>query len=305
MGRSRDLQKITTGTGPANLDALLGDLASQDDHATLGHAQATSPLTATALADSLAFETSVFTAQEELGELELDRAGVHGGPRYLSDVLAPAFAIGQNDPFAPGFTSQIFNLYQAWEPQGSSGWTRLTREQRAIGRGEALFNSRTFTIANVAGINSAASDPLANPLDPAFDQPITGSCGTCHNALDVGNHSTSLAINIGITDANPTDNAGNSIAGILDIGKLPVYTLQSGARVVQVTDPGRAMITGHFLDAGKTKGPVLRGLAARAPYFHNGSAKDLETVVEFYDARFNIGFTDAEKRDLVEFLKAL
>ena len=47
------------------------------------------------------------------------------------------------------------------------------------------------------------------------------------------------------------------------------------------------MITGKWADIGKFKGPVLRALAARAPYFHNGSAVTLEDVVEFYDKRFN------------------
>jgi len=49
----------------------------------------------------------------------------------------------------------------------------------------------------------------------------------------------------------------------------------------------------------------LRGLAARAPYFHNGSAKDLEAVVEFYDLRFGIGFTRQERDDLLAFLRTL
>ncbi len=53
------------------------------------------------------------------------------------------------------------------------------------------------------------------------------------------------------------------------------------------------------------KGPVLRGLAARAPYFHNGSAKTLADAIEFYDKRIHIGFTDQEKADLIAFLEAL
>ncbi len=175
----------------------------------------------------------------------------------------------------------------------------------AIGRGEKLFNERTFTIANVAGINSASGDVLANPADPLFNTPVLGTCGTCHNNPNVGNHSTSLPINIGVTLAHPRDNLGNSIEGILDVGNLPVYTLHAAAGDLEVTDPGRALISGKFVDAGKTKGPNLRGLAARAPYFHNGSAKDLATVVEFYDRRFQIGLTDAESRDLVRFLEAL
>ena len=50
---------------------------------------------------------------------------------------------------------------------------------------------------------------------------------------------------------------------------------------------------------------MLRGLAARPPYFHNGLAADLERYVDFYDTRFSIGFTDREKADLVAFLNAL
>jgi cytochrome c peroxidase len=48
-----------------------------------------------------------------------------------------------------------------------------------------------------------------------------------------------------------------------------------------------------------------RGLAARAPYFHNGSAATLLDVVNFYDRRFGIGFSDRQKNDLVSFLNAL
>jgi cytochrome c peroxidase len=72
-----------------------------------------------------------------------------------------------------------------------------------------------------------------------------------------------------------------------------------------MTDIGRAMITGECADIGKTKGPVLRGLAARAPYFHNGSAATLNDVVEFYEQRFHIGLTVQQKSDLVAFLNSL
>jgi cytochrome c peroxidase len=65
------------------------------------------------------------------------------------------------------------------------------------------------------------------------------------------------------------------------------------------------LITGQCADIGKVKGPILRGLAARAPYFHNGSAASLADVVDFYDKRFAIGFTKEEKADLVAFLSSL
>jgi cytochrome c peroxidase len=88
---------------------------------------------------------------------------------------------------------------------------------------------------------------------------------------------------------------------------MPLYTLRrnSTGETVQTTDPGRAMITGKWADIGKFKGPVLRGLAARAPYFHNGSAATLEDAVNFYDKRFSIGLTRREKADLAAFLRSL
>jgi len=92
--------------------------------------------------------------------------------------------------------------------------------------------------------------------------------------------------------------------------ELPIFTLSctSGPLTGQsfvVTDPGRALISGKCADIGKVKGPILRGLAARAPYFHNGSAATLLDVVEFYNQRFNLGFTEQQKSDLVAFLKTL
>ena len=90
---------------------------------------------------------------------------------------------------------------------------------------------------------------------------------------------------------------------------MPLYTfhLKGGtdADVIRVTDPGRALISGRYRDIGKFKGPILRALAARAPYFHNGFAASLDEVVGFYDGRFGIGLTAQEKSDLVAFLKTL
>src|SRR5678815_1238881 len=98
--------------------------------------------------------------------------------------------------------------------------------------------------------------------------------------------------------------------GIADASRrtpdMPLYTFErfsDGARI-STTDPGRALITGKFDDIGKFKGPVLRGLSMRAPYFHNGSARKLTDVVSFYETRFGIVFTPQEKSDLVAFLQA-
>ena len=126
---------------------------------------------------------------------------------------------------------------------------------------------------------------------------LPGTCGTCHDSPDVGNHSVSAPLNIGVGDLNSP----------LDVSYLPVIALQNKTtlEIKTTTDPGRALITGLWKDVGRLKGPILRELASRAPYFHNGSANSLDDAVEFYNKRFHIGFTPQEKRDLVAFLSAL
>jgi cytochrome c peroxidase len=68
---------------------------------------------------------------------------------------------------------------------------------------------------------------------------------------------------------------------------------------------GQALIDGKFDHVGKIKGPILRGLAARAPYFHNGSAQTLLDAVRFYEGRFGLVLTPQEESDLVAFLSTL
>jgi cytochrome c peroxidase len=65
------------------------------------------------------------------------------------------------------------------------------------------------------------------------------------------------------------------------------------------------MITGECADIGKVKVPGLRGLPARAPYFHNGTAPTLMDVVNFYDQVFGMLLAPEEKADLVGFLSSL
>lgn len=152
-----------------------------------------------------------------------------------------------------------------------------------MARGEELFNTLPIHITGVSGLN----DELHVP-------DVVGTCTKSHNTPNVGNHSVSAPLNIGISDVarNPD---------------LPAYTLRniSTSDVVQTTDPGRALITGKWKDIGRFKGPILRGVAARAPYFHNGFAATLEDVVNFYDKRFNIHMSATRKADLVAFLRSL
>ena len=55
----------------------------------------------------------------------------------------------------------------------------------------------------------------------------------------------------------------------------------------------------------KYRATPLRALWQHAPYFHDGSAATLILVVDHYNSFLKLGLTDAQKTDLVEFLKSL
>jgi cytochrome c peroxidase len=273
------------------------NLANQAIDATLIHAQGNADPTMTQQQQIVGFESGIFTAQIQDNVAQYLKArGAKGGPGTLADLL-PGFYVGINDPLGKNpnpiaFTSQIFDLYQAWSNVSGGGPVDAARQ--SIVRGEALFNNTQITITGVAGLNDL----------PGLGT-VAGFCGTCHDTPDVGNHSVKLPLNIGIANGGQNNNNPG-----LDIGDLPVFTLScvsgpNAGNTYTVTDPGRALISGLCVDIGKVKGPILRGLAGRAPYFHNGSAATLLDVVNFYVQRFNINLTDAEKADLVAFLQAL
>lgn len=56
------------------------------------------------------------------------------------------------------------------------------------------------------------------------------------------------------------------------------------------SDPGKALISGKCSDVNRGKGPVLKGPAARAPYFYN--------------ERFQMNLT-SEQKEYVAFLNSL
>ena len=289
-------QKITFATNP---DDLLADLAHQSVDATNGHAQGSTLLTAKQQKDIVDFEMSLATAQAfDFKAGALNGNGATGGPVTLGTQTMQAFFVGINDPLGgnphhTSFTPVIFNLFDAWAKSHSDnenddhekGEDQSNWRARIV-RGQALFNSKPINITGVAGLN----DDLKRPF-------IAGTCGTCHDSPNVGNHSVSVPLNIGVGDVNSP----------LDVSYLPTITLQNKIthEFKTTTDPGRALISGQWQDVGRLKGPVLRGLSSRAPYFHNGSADSLGDVIDFYNKRFNIGFTPREKIDLIAFLSAL
>jgi len=267
-----------------NVTQLLFDnLKSQAKDATLGHAESAAAPTDAEQASIVNFEIALFTAQSvDQAAGSLDAQGGLGGTRALS---AQQFFPGINNFLnqSQTFDPVVFTIYQAWA--ASPGTDNFAAGRASVARGEALFNTRKIDMSQVRGLNDIVNQRI-----------IIGSCSTCHSTPNIGNLSVNNPMDIGTSDSffNTTTLA------------LPVYTLQcNSGGFFRVTDPGFALTTGLCADIGKFKIPALRGLAARAPYFHNGMSPTLMDVVNFYNQRFAMNLTDQEKADLVAFLNSL
>ncbi|WP_229507301.1 cytochrome C [Pseudoduganella rivuli] len=311
MWDARETRTVAAGTAGAscilNANPALcyatvdSGLLTQASDAVRGHAEAARELTAAEQRAIVNFEAGLVTAQSTSATAgSLTDAGATGGPAALS---AQAFYFGINDLEAGDYrTRATFNrnamsMFGAWRnldapPRPAPGQrppaqpaqaTAQNVARASIARGEQLFNNRPFTINRVAGF----TDQLRVP------NRVT--CSSCHSAPNAGSHSTPLLVDIGVADAR------------FRTPDMPLYTLRNNVtgETVDTTDPGLALQTGRWRDIGRMKVPTLRGLAARAPYFHNGSQGDLAGVVRFYDRRFQIGLTQQEVADLSAFLRAL
>jgi hypothetical protein len=294
---------------------LISDLKQQAIDATLGHAQAKQPPSNEQLAAIVNFELGLFSAQvsdDRAGFLFLD--GAQGGPLNLSSQpYYPGIndSLG-HDPHGGTFDPNVFSLYTQWfggaagdDSTDSSGQRRAARAD--IAAGEQLFNNAPLKITAVRGLND--SQALGYP------QVIAGTCTTCHDTPNVGNHSLPLPLDIATSHALPNESDPNITAALreLEVPDLPIYLVSNcpdpnDARhklSFFTSDPGKGLITGKCSDVNRVKGPILHGLAARAPYFHNGAAANLDEVVNFYDKRFQMQLTDQQKKQIVAFLNSL
>ncbi len=314
---------------PAVRDALL----NQANDATQGHAQRPTPLDNTTRAAIADFQLKLFSAQgtsnlvgsftrkgcdvsqseEEPGACE----PAHGGPTALSKVLTegvgedgedfPKFTPGINNPFPFGADGKpaathnniSFVIFEAWESEtlgprptvnGVLQDATLTKNRGELGDGENIFYTKPMVLKGVPGLNDVSGGAPT----------IQGTCTTCHNTPDVGNHSRARFMNTGTSSPFLAD---NPLA--VNLVDFPNYVLarNSDGKFVVTTDPGLALRTGKFRDIGKFKIPNLRGLGSREPFFHNGEARSLTDVVKFYNTRFHMNLTSEEIRKMVVFLR--
>jgi cytochrome c peroxidase len=273
-------------------NTLIENLEHQVLSATSGHAEGMRIPTGQQVQEIVDFETRLFTAQmSDRHAGELDERGARGGAKNLSRT---DFFIGINDPLGQNpsgkaFSPEIFNLFQRWTDDREHAGRRASDARQSIARGERLFNFQPIVISGVAGLNDVPlNDGVIHPV-------INGFCGTCHDTPNVGHHSVPAPLNIGVADASRRT------------ADMPLITLMNNVtgETIQTTDPGRALVTGKWTDIGKFKGPILRGLPIRAPYFHNGMAASLQEVVDFYNTRFALNLSEEQRSDLVAFLNTL
>lgn len=300
--------------GQTFYDNLIADLSQQAIDATTGHAQASKPPSASQVQGIVDFELGLVTAQlrdDQAGELASRRA--LGGPFTLANQ---DYFPGINDSLGGDPTGQAFNpvamtLFAGWTDAGrrDNGDGARAEARRAIAAGEALFDSAPMQITNVRGLNDNAA--IGSP------QSFVGHCTSCHDTPNVGNHSMPVPLDIGTAHSTrPSMESDPTLAAALrelSMPDLPVYLVNGcpnpfapgEPESFYTTDPGKALISGLCSDFNRIKGPILRGLAARAPYFHNGAAADLHEVVNFYNVRFSMHLTEQQKSDLAAFLNSL
>jgi cytochrome c peroxidase len=183
--------------------------------------------------------------------------------------------------------------FAAWSADSASSGDAQTAFRASVARGAALVQTRTIWVKDVYNFNTLG---VGNPQKR--------NCVGCHNMAMTGLDIAPGYMDLGTTNlphAEPADD-------------LPLFKLTCSptarphpylGRVIHTHDPGRALITGRCREIGAITMQQFRGLAARAPYFSNGSASTLREVIEIYDRRFDMRLTEQEKQDMVNFLGVL
>jgi hypothetical protein len=243
----------------------------------------------------VAFEEQVYAAQVESnvgGALAYE-----GGPEALGPRNLDKHERGLGDNFGV----PLFRDFNMWTP--APGETAAQREFReSVARGHDVFFIRVFYVTDTAHINTVG---LGNPMKR--------TCATCHNSAMVGTDLSAGWVDVGTTNLpfarESVPNPWSDVEHELPLFKITCHEEARPhpflGREIYTQDPGRALISGKCYDVGSIVMGQFRGLAARAPYFSNGSASSLRDLVDFYDRRFNIGYTEQEKADLTNFLSVL
>jgi hypothetical protein len=278
-------------------DARTATLKIQATEAAHDHLETRSPPSAEQLRQIVAFESQVFAGQG------VDRVGDDFSAPLMPPALgaknlqsSPSGVLGDN------FGRPVFKSFDAWKANANDEKSAPAAFRASVMRGYDLFFNRPFWIRDTVHINTVG---LGNPAKR--------TCVTCHNLQMVGTDASAGWVDLGTTNepwaGEPLDSPSSPAKSPLPLFKVVCKPSARPhpflGRVIYTHDPGRALISGRCFDVGSIVMGQLRGLSARAPYFSNGSAEDLRALVDFYDRRFNIGLSQQERTDLVNFMSVL
>ncbi len=278
-------------------DARAATLGLQATDAANNHLQMLEGLSDEQLAQITAFERQLFAAQVHdngAGNLLLGEGGKAFGPENLAH--GDIGFLGNNT------TRWVFPVDESWaQPQAA-----LSDEQNAmrasIRRGQQIYHFRTFWIKDSMHLNTVG---LGNP--------VKRTCATCHGMHMTGLDTANGWMDIGTTNLpwarevplNPWTEERELMPLFRITCRNDVPPHPFLGRVIYTQDPGRALISGKCNDVGTIVMQQFRALAARAPYFSNGSAANIREIIDFYDRRYNIQYSEQEKVDLENFLGTL
>jgi cytochrome c peroxidase len=168
--------------------------------------------------------------------------------------------------------NSVYDKYNAGDPDSPETFKHLTESQK---RGMVLF-----------GLRLKEEDPFK------VDQGLLkkANCTACHAGA---NFTDEMFHNIGV-------GYDEKLGKFADIGRWEISPIGSK----------------YPAEKGAFKTPTIRDITRTGPYMHDGSEKTLEQVVEYYNKGGNknpaldadmkpLNLTDAEKADLVAFMKAL
>lgn len=278
-------------------DARQPTLKTQAVEAAITHLQYNGVLNAGQLNRIQAFENQIYSAQVKshgAGSLVEPDGPSSFGPRNL--------AKGEKGVLGNNTTRWVFPVGDAWQARKPGESDDEFAMRQSILRGQKIFHFRTFWIRDSMYLNNVG---LGNP--------VKRTCATCHGMHMTGMDTANGWMDIGTTNApwakeaprNPWQTEDElmplfKITCHKDIAPHPYL-----GRVIYTQDPGRALISGKCNDVGAIVMQQFRGLAAREPYFSNGSAANVRELIDYYDRRYNIQYSEQEKQDLEHFLESL
>lgn len=278
-------------------DARQATLKSQAVEAGITHLEMLEKLTDEQLAQIEAYERQIYVAQvtrNGAGSLIEDGGAKAFGPRNLLS--------GEEGVLGNNTTRWVFPMGDVWQAPAPGNSPEQIAMRESIRRGQEVFHFRTFWIRDSMHLNTVG---LGNPTKR--------TCATCHGMHMTGMDAANGWMDIGTTNLpwaretprNPWTDEQELMPLFKVTCKPSVPPHPYLGRVIYTQDPGRALISGKCNDVGTIVMQQFRGLAARPPYFSNGSARTMQELINFYDRRYNIGYSEREQTDLLNFLSSL